>query len=164
MTTTERKRRSPEEMIKDLEDQITQVRARAQRRKVKVDPALRHVNAALSSIDKALDVSEDIATRQALDEARVTLSAILSLNVAVPNTRSIRGAAVRSRGGSQIQPQAVLEFIANHLGSRCEDIAAAIGADTKAMSPVLKNLKAGGKLRSEGHARGTRYFLGTGRG
>ena len=163
MTATKRKRRSPEEMIADLEAQISQVRTRAERRRTKADPALRHVSAALASIDKALDVSEDIATRQALDEARVTLSAILSLNGAVPKTRS-GAAAVRSRGGSQIQPEAVLEFIANHLGSRCEDIAAAIGADTKAMSPVLKNLKADGKLRSEGHARGTRYFLGTGRG
>ena len=66
--------------------------------------------------------------------------------------------------GGQIQPQAVLEFLASHPGSRCEDIAAAVGADTKVMSPVLKNLKAGGKVRTEGQARGTKYFAGTGGG
>ncbi len=162
MTATKRNRRSPEEMIADLEAQIAQVRGRAERRKAKADPALRHVSAALTSIDKALDVSEDTATRQALDEARVTLGAVLSLNGAGPKSRS-GGAAVRRGVGGQIQPQAVLEFIASHPGSRCEDIAAGIGADTKAMSPVLKNLKADGRLRSEGRGRGLRYFVGIGR-
>jgi len=160
MTATKRKRRSPEEMIADLQAQIGQVRTRAERRKTKADPVLRHVSAALASIDKALDVSEDIATRQALDEARVTLSAILSLNGA--NTKPRRDLVVRRRAGGQVQPEAVLEFIASRPGSRCEDIAAAIGADTKAVSPVLKDLKADGKVRTEGQARGTRYFAGNG--
>jgi len=80
------------------------------------NPALRHVSAARASIDKALNVSADTATRQALDEARVTLSAVLSLNGAWTRTRS-SGAAVGSRVGGQIQPQAVLEFLASHPGS-----------------------------------------------
>ena len=161
MTATKRNRRSPEEMIADLEAQIAQVRGRAERRKAKADPALRHVSAALTSIDRALDVSEDTVTRQALDETRVTLGAVLSLNGAGPKSRS-GGAAVRRSVGGQIQPRAVLEFIASHPGSRCEDIAVAIGADTKALSPVLKTLKAEGRAKSEGQARGMRYLVGTG--
>ncbi len=162
MTATKHKRRTDEQMIADLQAQIAQVRTRAERRKAKADPALRHVNAALGSIDKALAASEDVVTRQALDEARGTLGAILSLNGTGARPRS-GGPAVQRGVGGQIQPQAVLEFIASHPASRCEDIAAAIGADTKAMSPVLKNLKADGRLRSEGRGRGLRYFVGIGR-
>lgn len=160
--TTKRNRRSPEEKIADLEAQLAQVRARAERRKAKADPTLRHVNAAVASIDKALGVSADTATRQALDEARVTLSAILSLNGATP--KPTRSPVVRRRAGGQIQPEAVVGFVASRPGSRCEDIAAALGADTKAVGPVLKVLKTDGRLRAEGQARGTRYFPGTGAG
>jgi hypothetical protein len=75
------KRRRPTElqMIADLEEEMRRVRARIAQRKAKKDPALGPVSAALGSIEKALEASEDSATRQALDEARSTLRAVLSL-------------------------------------------------------------------------------------
>jgi len=155
--STSGRRRSPQEIIADLEAQIARIQARAERKKVKKNPTLRHVATALRSIDKALDACEDGATSKALDEARATLSAVLSLSGAGP--KATRGAAApgpRRRG--QVQADAVLRFVAGHPGSRCEDIAGSIGADTKALSLVLKELKTDGRVRTEGQARGTRYY------
>ena len=86
--TTTRTRRSEEDRIKALEAQIESLKQRAEAKKVKRDPALKHVAAALRSIDKALSFSEDQATRQALDEARATISAALWLPGGVINALS----------------------------------------------------------------------------
>ncbi len=163
MSAAKRKRRPPQQMIADLEAQIGQIRARVERRKARKDPALRHIAAAVRSIDKALAGSEDVATRQALDEVRITLGAVLSLNGAAPRAGS-GGVPVQAHRGRQIQPEEVLRYITSHPGSRCEDIAATVGADTKAVSSVLRRLRDEGKVRSEGQSRGTRYFVGTGSG
>ena len=95
-----RTRRTPEQLIADLEKKIDQVKRRAEQRKAKKDPTLRHVTGAVRAIDKALAVSEDRATKSALDEARATLGAVLTLNgvmhpkgngrVAVPKANSDR--------------------------------------------------------------------------
>ena len=162
MSAAKRKRRSSQEMIADLEAQIARVRARAERRKAKKDPALRHIAAAVRSIDKALAGSKDVATRQALDEARATLGAVLSLSAATPKAGR-GGVAVQADRGRQVQPEEVLQYITSHPGSRCEDIAATVGADTKAVSSVLRSLRAEDKVRSEGQARGTRYFAAAAR-
>ncbi len=132
MSAAKRKRRSPKEMIADLEAQVARVRVRAERRKAKKDPALRHIAAAVRSIDKALAESEDVATRQALDEARATLGAVLSLSAATPKAGR-GGVVVQAKRGAQVQPEDVLQYITSHPGSRCEDIAASVGADTKTL-------------------------------
>src|SRR5262249_15139158 len=100
-----RTRRTEGQRIKDLEAQITARKQRAERKKMTRDPALRHVSAALRSIDKALANSEDSATRQALDEARATLSAALSLNGVAPKASLIpRG---RRGGGSAVEAETI---------------------------------------------------------
>ncbi len=161
MSAAKRKRRSPQEMVADLEARIARIRARAERRKAKKDPALRHIAAAVRSIDKALAEAEDVVTRQTLDEARATLRAVLSLSGAMPKVGR-GGVVVQANRGRQVQPEDVLQYITSHPGSRCEDIAATVGADTKAVSSVLRSLRAEGKVRSEGQARGTRYFAAAG--
>jgi len=152
-----RTRRSPEQEIVDLEARIAVIRARSERRKVKKDPTLRHIAAALRSVDKALGMSRDHATRQVLDEVRATLGAALSLNGAAFPAR--RGVKLGPPRGGLLQIEEVLSYIASHPGSRCQEIAAATGVDTRAVSPLLKSLKTEGKVRSEGQARGTRYFV-----
>lgn len=162
MSSTKRHRRSPEEMIADLEAQVARIKERSERHKATRDPTLRHVSAALRSIDKALAVSEDVATRQGLDEARGTLAAILTLNGAPGRATSGQRAGGRGRSArAQVDEGQVLKFLAAHPGSRSEDIAAALGTDTKDVSPVVKRLKADGKVRSEGQARGMRYYAGS---
>ncbi len=95
MSAAKRKRRSSQEMVADLEARIARIRARAERRKAKKDPTLRHISAAVRSIDKALAESEDVVTRQTLDETRATLTAVLSLNGAAPKAGR-GGVAVRA--------------------------------------------------------------------
>jgi hypothetical protein len=151
-----RKRRTEREMIADLEEEMRRVRARIAQRKVKKDPALRHVSAALGSIEKALEASEDAATKQAMDEARSTLRAVLSLNKALPQGSG--NGLVRKRRKS-VEADYVLQCVARRPGIGAADIAAEVGADTKDVSPVLKSLKDEGKVRSEGQARGTRYYV-----
>ena len=157
-SSAKRTRRSPKELIADLEAKIAQGRQRAERKKAKKDPSLRHMTAAVRSIDKALAESKDTATRQALGEARSTLAACLALNGAAPSTGGQRQRAVRPAQGKEVNVKAVLKHVAGNPGSRCAQIAAALGAESKAVSPVLKDLKAQGKVRSKGRARGTTYF------
>ena len=80
-----RTRRTPEQMIEDLQAEIERVKARAAQAKVKKDPALRHINAAVKAIDKAADATGDAATRKALGEARATVAACLELAGAMPS-------------------------------------------------------------------------------
>jgi phage shock protein A len=111
-----RTQRTAEQRIADLEAQIEQVKRRAAAKKVKKDPALRHVSGALRSIDKALASSEDKPTREALSEARTSLAAILTLSGAmVPAGR----ARAKPRGvGPVIEEDALLAYIKAHPGSR----------------------------------------------
>ena len=82
--------------------------------------------------------------RQALDEARSTLAACLMLHGAAPSTGGRRQRAVRPAQGKQVNVKAVLKHVASNPGSRCAQIAEALGAESKAVSPALKDLKAQG--------------------
>ena len=154
-----RTHRSEEDRIADLEAKIAAIRARAERKKVKRDPSLRHISAAVRSIDKALGESEDGAMRKALDEARSTLSACLSLSgVIVAGGTKPRGRRAGSGGGGALVDEgALLEYVRAHPGQRGEHIAVGLGTDTKAMRPVMKRLIESGKVRTKGERRGMQY-------
>ena len=148
-----RTRRTAEQMIKDLERKIAEVKARAERKKVQKDPALRHISGAVRSIDKAVQATSDAATRKALEDARTTLGACLSLNGVEPK----KGVLTPRRAAAKVEPKAVLAYLKDHPGSSGEQIAEAVGADTASVRPVLKGLIAEGQAKSRGKARGTRY-------
>jgi hypothetical protein len=57
-TKTKRTRRSPEQMIRDLEAEINRVKRRAQARTVKRDPALKHNSGALDRQGHRRDVDQ----------------------------------------------------------------------------------------------------------
>ncbi len=145
-----RTRRSPEQMIADLQAEITRIKARAERQKVKRDPALRHVGAAIRSIDKAMEATADAATKTALTEARATMSACLAMNGAVIPS---------SDGAAGIDPKAVLTYLRNNPGSSGEQVAGAMDTDTKTLRPVMKRLIADGEVATMGKRRGMRYAL-----
>lgn len=150
--------RTPEEMIADLEAKIASVKRRAERQKVKKDPSLRHINAAVKSIDKALAASADSATRTALDEARATLAAVLAMGGV--SAKGARGTLVpRARGASvRVDADRVHAWLLEHPGARAEDMSAALGTDSSGLRPALQELRADGRARTEGKARATRYF------
>jgi hypothetical protein len=157
--SNERTRRTPEQRIADLQAKIQAIKQRAERAKVKRSPALRHMNAALKSIEKAMAETQDAATRRALDEARATLSATLALNGVVPTTSGGGAPRVRrSSGDVEGLAERLLEHVRAHPGQRGEEIAAALGTDTTTMRPPMKKLIAANSVRTTGKNRGMRYF------
>src|SRR5947207_8870952 len=131
-----RNRRTQEQVIADLEARIVALKHRAAQKHVKRDPALKHINAAVRSIDKAVSECEDLATKKALSEARETLSACLSLNgVTIPS----HGSAVKASGrrsSGQVDADALLSYVKSNPSQRGEQIAAALGTDSTSMRPV----------------------------
>jgi hypothetical protein len=148
-------RRSEEERIQALEAQITAIKARAAAKKIKRDPSLRHISAAVRSIDKALAASQDAATKGALGQARATIAACLSLNGELP--KSDRGTLIpqRRRAVGPVEASALLAHIQAHPGQRGEEIAAALGTETKTMRaghpPGLIDEK---RVKTKGQAEG----------
>jgi hypothetical protein len=152
-------RRTDEEIIADLQRKIEEVKRNAERKKAKRDPSLRHVSAALRSIDKAVSHSADAATRNALGEARATLAACLALNGAAA-PRAGRGVLVPRRStNGKVEPERVLQYLHAHPGSRAEEIASALGTDAVGLRPSLQQLRTAATVRAEGKARATRYFV-----
>lgn len=152
-----RHRRSEAELIADLERKIADLKARAEAKKVKRDPALRHVSMALRSIDKALSSTEDGAMRGALDEARATLAACVQLNGGKADRAVL--IPLRRRAVGSVEADAMLAYIQAHPGSRGEEIASALGTDTRTMRPVVHRLVDDGRVKTRGMARGMQYFL-----
>ena len=159
MTTTKKKqartRRSADDRIAALQAQIAKIQTRAQEQRVKKDPALRHMSGALRSIDKALKESEDKATREGLNEARATLVACLALSGAPANGK---GTLIPKLRREKPDSAAVLDYIKKHPGSRSEEIAVEVGADTAGLRAVLHQLRGDGRISVEGKARATRYL------
>ena len=155
-TTKKRIRRTPDQIIADLQAEIARVKARAERAKAKKDPCHRHVVAAVRSLDKADAETKDSATRKAIVEARATLTAYFELQEAAsPNGRGARPRA--SRGETLVDPQRVLDFLVQHPGSRSKEIAANLGTDTASLRKALHQLRDEGKVKVKGKARAMRY-------
>jgi hypothetical protein len=156
--TPTRNRRPTEQIIADLEAKIATLKHRAAQQKVKRDPALKHVSAAVKAIDKAMAETEDKTTRAALDEARGALSACLSLNggALIPS----HGSAPKriTRTGGSVDGDALLTYVMNNPGQRGEQIAAALGTDSTAMRPMMKRLIAERKVKTRGQRRGMTYL------
>ena len=155
-----RTRRTPEQLIEDLQKQIEAVKARAARAKVKKDPALRHINGAVRSIDKAAKATGDNAVRKALEDARATLGACLAMNGAAP--KGVLKPAKRgpARAAAAVDPGAVFTYVKNNPGSSGEQIADEMATDTATLRPVMRELIEAGQVKATGKARGTRYAAG----
>lgn len=153
---TKRIRRNEDQLIADLEAKIAQLQRRAAQKKVKRDPALKHVSAAVRSIDKASVETKDAATRTALDEARGTLRACLTLNSATRTDKSMITPHAR-RSVDAVSADVLLEHVRKNPGQRGEQIAAALETDTKTMRPAMHRLIAEKKIKTKGERRGMTY-------
>lgn len=164
----ERTRNSIDERIAKLQAKIEAIKQKAERAKAKRNPSLRHMSAALKAIEKAMAESEDHATRQALEEARTTLSATLAINgvlaprgPAAPRARRVaaNGVSVAGASSGETLVARLRSHLHAHPGQRGEEIAAALGTTTLAMRPSMKRLIETGEVHTEGKNRGMRYSL-----
>jgi uncharacterized protein involved in exopolysaccharide biosynthesis len=92
---TRRKRRSPEEMIADLQKQITDLKARAEARQLKQSAAIKATLAAVKAIDKGIDAAkaeDNTQLHHVLADAREPLAAHLTgLGMTLPKPRRPKG-------------------------------------------------------------------------
>jgi hypothetical protein len=148
--------RSAEDRIRALESQIEALKQRKARKQMHRDPALKQMHSAVRSIDKALGLSSDHALREALGEARNTLTACLALTggrssgTLVPQAR---------RAAGVVSEDALLSYVRQNPGQRSEQISAAIGANSDAIRPVMKRLIQAGRVRTQGQKRAMSYSV-----
>jgi hypothetical protein len=94
-TTARRKRRSPEEIIADLQKQIRDVKARAATKELKQSPAVKKSLAALRALDKGMDLAHgegNSRLHHALAASRATLADHLAKSgMKLPKARMPRG-------------------------------------------------------------------------
>jgi hypothetical protein len=87
-TTRKRNRRTDEQMISDLQAQIEKLKRRAQSRKAKKSPSLKHTLDAVRKVDMALAASPEMPLKKALSEAREPLAAFLQMEgIQLPKRR-----------------------------------------------------------------------------
>jgi hypothetical protein len=100
MTTTatktkKRNRRSPEQIIEDLQNRIADVKARAAKKEVKASPTGKALLTAIKALDKAIETAEaegDTAMQRALEAGRAPLATqLVELGLRLPDAKSRRG-------------------------------------------------------------------------
>ena len=94
-TGRRRKRRSPEEMIEDLQSQIADLKARAEARQLKGSAAIKAALSAVKAIDKGVRAAvdeDDAKLRHVLLDARAPLAQHLEgLGMKLPKMRRPKG-------------------------------------------------------------------------
>ena len=84
-------RRTPDQIVADLEAKIAEVKARAAAKEAKKDPDAKALMAAAKAIDKALGAATDGETKTALEAARAPLSTrMVELGIRIPDRRTPR--------------------------------------------------------------------------
>lgn len=155
-----RTRRTDERLIADLEARIAALKARASQRKARRSPSLAYTVKAVKSIDAAMAATEDGAMRKALEEARTTLSACLSLQGFAVASSANAGKARGRRSAEHVEQmsETLLLHVQRNPGQRGEQIAAALQTDVGTMRLPMKKLIAEKKIKTKGQRRGMTYF------
>jgi len=140
-----RNRRAPEDLVAALEAKIQAIKVRAVRKRAKSNPAVRYTVAAVRNMDKAMGAAEDQVLRKALEEARSGLAAYLALQGVMPAGGS-NGAVRGRRSPSDLGEMGatLLAYVKSNPGQRGEQIAEAVGTDSKTVRrPMLQLIEDG---------------------
>lgn len=101
---SERKYRTPEQMIADLETKIASIRGRAERKRARQNPAVKNAIMAVKLLDKAMAATNDPTLRAAFQDARMTLSASVAVEGVILPGSAAENARPRGRRRA-FQPQ-----------------------------------------------------------
>ncbi len=88
-TKTKKSRRTPEQIVADLEQKIADVKARAIAKEAKQNPEAKPFIAAVKAIDKAMGAATNEETTRALEAARVPLTTrLVEKGLRLPNRKA----------------------------------------------------------------------------
>ncbi len=166
-------RRTTEQQILDLQAKIQSIQARAERKKVKANPAVKFMAMGLRSIDKALNSTDDQVLKKALDEARATVASCLALTGvkkglgqrtltprAPAGARSGASSTENGAHAAQLDANDLIAFLRTNPGSSSETITKQFATDAATLRGAMRTLLDQGKVTTKGQKRGTRYFVG----
>jgi hypothetical protein len=160
---SKRNRRTPEQLIKDLEAKIEEVKQRAAAKRVKASGEGKALVTAVKALDKAL-ASSTGDTQRAIEAARAILAERLAeMGLGAGAGGASKGERVR-RSTEDLEELAasIRAHVQANPGARLEEISADIDVPSKDLKRPVQLLLGNGELRTEGQKRGTRYFLGSG--
>ena len=147
-----RKRRTPEEMIEDLQAEISRLR---ESQKAKSSPAHKQTKAALRALGKALDLAkeeDDADLERNLTRAIETLEGSSGSDPAAG--RRIR----RSAEDVAALSIAIWDALKAQPGLSISELADAVESTPKEVRGPLIKLVEGDRARKEGERRATKYF------
>jgi len=152
MTTTKRKRRGPEEMIRDLQAEIERIHVA---QKSKASPAHKQAKVALRALTKASDLA---AKEGDADLERDIMQAIKALESSAGSAAGATGRVRRSQEDIEAFSAAIWDALSEQPDVSISELAGALKATPKDVRGPLKALLEAGHLRKKGERRGTRYF------
>ena len=166
-----RKKRTEEELIKDLEAEIRRIKERAAKRDAESSADGKAFLTAAKALDKAIANVTAPELLTALEAARAPLSQEMvrqgfrmperGKSSAVLTPKPSKNGALRRRRTTQeldTLRRKVHSYVAKHPGKRLGEIAKALSVPTKDARRPTFDLIENGELRSEGVRGGTRYF------
>ena len=90
-TTKKRNRRTPEQIVADLEAKIADVKARATAKEAKRSPEAKVFIAAVKAVDKAIEGATEPETVRALEAARAPLGTrMIEMGLRMPDRKVLR--------------------------------------------------------------------------
>lgn len=147
-----RKRRTPEQMIEDLQAEITRIQESA---KAKSSPAHKQAKAALRALGKAHDLAREEGEA---DLERDLARAIDALEGSTGSQPASSPRVRRSAEDVAALSLAIWDALKDRPELSISEIAEAVDSTPKEVRGPLVKLVEDGRARKEGERRGTKYF------